>query len=572
VTEIPDDELARARAEVARHPADAEAQCRLGNALQEHRQVDEAVAAFNAALNLQPASPEVHYNLANALSAGSRFDEAVNSYRSALKLRPIYPDAYNNLGNCLHRIGRIDEAVAAFHKAIVCQPRDPLTYNNLGNALKDSAQIEKAVHCFGQAMTLDPLNPLWASHRLYAMHFHPGVDATTLLRAHLDWDRQHAEHLRQNLQPHDNDRRKDRRLRIGYVSPNFREHVVGRNLLPLLREHDRHRFEIYCYSNSHHEDALTARFQSLADGWRNITDLDDDQAAEQIRADRIDILLDLSLHMAGNRLLLFARKPAPVQATFAGYPSGTGLATMDYRLTDPYLDPAGQADNDYRERSIRLAQSFWCFDPTGDEPEVGPPPFQNHGGRITFGCLNNFSKVNDRVLSLWGRVLKAAPDSRMLLIAPAGSARERTLAELKREGVEESRIEFVDRQPRRNYLELYHRIDLALDTSPYNGHTTNLEGLWMGVPAVTRVGQTAVSRAGLSQLSNIGLSKLAAFTDEQFIQIAAELANNPAELTTLRADLRERMRGSALNDSRQFALAIETAYQSMWDDWCAAGS
>ena len=569
MTQTPDEELARAQDEVARHPADADAYCRLGNALQERRRVDEAVAAFGVALNLQPASPEAHYNLANALGAGGRFEEAIASYRSALNLRPIYPDASNNLGNCLHRIGHLDEAIAAFQRAIVCQPRDPLTYNNLSNVLKDSGRIEQAVHRFGQAMTLDPQNPLWASHRLYAMHFHPGVDAATLLRAHVDWDRHHAQHLGLNLPPHDNDRKTDRRLRIGYVSPNFREHVVGRNLLPLLREHDHQQFEIHCYSNSHHEDSLTARFQSFADGWRNISDLDDDQAAEQIRADRIDILLDLSLHMAGNRLLLFARKPAPVQATFAGYPSGTGLGTIDYRLTDPHLDPPGQTDGDYRERSIRLAHSFWCFDPTGDEPDVALPPFQNHGGQITFGCLNNFSKVNDHVRSLWARVLRAVPDSRLLLLAPDGSARERTLTELKREVVDESRIEFVDRQPRRKYLELYHRIDIALDTLPYNGHTTSLEGLWMGVPVVTRIGQTAVGRAGLSQLSNIGLSKLAAFTNEQFIKIAAELANNSAELATLRAGLRERMRQSALTDAPGFARAIENAYQTMWGNWCS---
>ncbi len=407
VEEPSNNDLARERQAVARHPTDAEAYCRLGNAMQEQGRLEEAVAAFRTALILKPEFPEACYNLGNALSDSGRFEEAIVAYRSALKLRPVFPDAYNNLGNCLHRLWLMDDAVAAFRKAIVCRPGDPATYSNLGNALKDSGQIEEAITSFERAMALDPHCALWASHRLYAMHFHPGVDSSTLLHAHLEWDQRYGRPQTDKLLSHQNDRESDRRLRIGYISPNFREHVVGRNLLPLLREHDHEQFEIYCYSNSRHEDALTAQFQSFADGWRNISTLDDDQAAQQIRADRIDILLDLSLHMAGSRLLLFTRKPAPVQATFAGYPSGTGLAAMDYRITDPHLDPPG-SDQDYREKSLRLADSFWCFDPSIDAPQVGPPPFESRGGHITFGCLNNFSKVNDRVLSLWGKVLHRA--------------------------------------------------------------------------------------------------------------------------------------------------------------------
>ncbi len=519
--------------------------------MQEQGNLKEAVAAFRTALILKPEFPEAHYNLGNALSDSGQIEEAVAAYQSALKLRPVFPDAYNNLGNCLHRQWLVDDAIAAFRKSIVCRPTDPATYNNLANALKDAGQIEEAINSFDRAIALDPHCALWASHRLYAMHFHPGVDARALLRAHLDWDHRHARPLQQRFAPHENDVRKDRRLRIGYISPNFREHVVGRNLFPLLREHDREHFEIHCYSNSRHEDALTARFRSFADGWRNINGLDDDQVAEQIRADRIDILLDLSLHMAGNRLPVFARKPAPVQATFAGYPSGTGLQAMDHRLTDPHLDPPGQSDGDYREQSIRLADSFWCFDPTGDEPELGPPPFERNGGRITFGCLNNFSKVNDRVLSLWAGVLRAVPDSRVVILAPMGSPRTRTLEVFKRAGVQESRVEFIDRHPRDKYLESYQQIDVALDTLPYNGHTTSIEGLWMGVPPVTYVGQTAVGRAGLSQLTNLGLADLAAFDETQFAKVATELAANPSRLSALRMGLRKHMGRSPLTDARQ---------------------
>ncbi len=382
----------------------------------------------------------------------------------------------------------------AYRQAIALTPNFASAHNNLANALKARGQIDAAVEEYWHAVEFRPDLPQFGDNLLYAMHFQPGIDAAALLDAHLGWDEQYAQRLKLEIKPHDNDRKVDRRLRIGYVSPNFYEHVVGRNLFPLLREHDRERFEVFCYANSRDEDALTARFQSFADGWRNITGLEDDAAADQIRADRIDILLDLSLHMEGNRLLVFARKPAPVQVTFAGYPSGTGLQTMDYRLTDPYLDPPGQTDGHYRERSIRLPRSFWCFDPIDDQADVGPPPFRSRGGQITFGCLSNFCKVNDHVLDLWSQVLTRVKNSRLLLQAPQGSHRQETLDRLAQAGIDPERVEFEAYRPRREYLELYRRIDIGLDTFPYNGHSTSLDSFWMGVPVITLVGETAVAR------------------------------------------------------------------------------
>jgi predicted O-linked N-acetylglucosamine transferase (SPINDLY family) len=316
-------------------------------------------------------------------------------------------------------------------------------------------------------------------------------------------------------------------------------------------------------------DALTSQFQQYADRWRSILGLTDNEVATQIRDDGIDVLVDLTLHMADNRLLVFARKPAPVQVTFAGYPGSTGLTTMDYRLSDPHLDPPGIDDSVYSEKTIRLPDTFWCYDPldAGGIP-VNPLPALDRNW-VTFGCLNNFCKINDGVLNLWARVMHEVRDSRLLLLASHGSHRQWTLNRLGKEGIDPERIEFIAFQPRRAYLQTYNRIDLGLDSFPYNGHTTSLDSIWMGVPVVTLVGQTVASRAGWSQLSNLGLRELAGQTPDQFVQIAVELANDLPRLQGLRATLRQRMERSPLMDAPRFARNIEVAFRQMWHEWCA---
>ena len=313
-------------------------------------------------------------------------------------------------------------------------------------------------------------------------------------------------------------------------------------------------------------------FRQNADCWRDIVGLSDEQVANQIRDDRIDILVDLTLHMADNRLLVFARKPAPLQVTFAGYPGSTGLNAIDYRLSDPYLDPPSMDESIYTERTIRLPESFWCFDPMeyGDIPVNSLPALGS--GVVTFGCLNNFCKVNDDALALWARVLREVERSRLLLLAPEGSGRRRTVDRLRENGFDPTRIEFIPVQTRRKYLEAFHRIDVGLDTFPYNGHTTSLDSFWMGVPVVTLVGETAVSRAGWCQLSNLGLTELAGRTADQFSRIAVELSRDISRLKNLRSALRGRMEQSSLMDGRKFARNIEVAYRRMWNAWCEAAS
>jgi predicted O-linked N-acetylglucosamine transferase (SPINDLY family) len=266
---------------------------------------------------------------------------------------------------------------------------------------------------------------------------------------------------------------------------------------------------------------------------------------------------------------MFARKPAPVQVAWLGYPGTTGLTTMDYRLTDPYLDPPGLLDAFYTERSVRLPETFWCYNPLTDEVPVNSLPALEHG-LVTFGSLNNFCKVNDACLALWSDVLRAVPKSRLLLLAPQGRARDHVLAELRQKGIAEARVEFVDRVPRQQYLHLYHRIDLCLDPVPCNGHTTSLDGFWMGVPTLTLVGDKAVGRAGWSQLCNLGLQELAAHTPEQYVALAAELAHDLPRLQELRRTLQQRMRQSPLMDGKRFARYVEQAYRQMWRTWCSA--
>jgi predicted O-linked N-acetylglucosamine transferase (SPINDLY family) len=387
------------------------------------------------------------------------------------------------------------------------------------------------------------------------------------------WEQTYARPLEAQIEAHTNDRSQDRtstrsvesRLRVGYVSPDWREHPIGRFMLPLLSNHDHERFEIFCYSDLARPDALTKRLRDLADVWRDTAGLPDDRVARLIRADRIDILVDLTMHMAGSRLLTFARKPAPVQVTYLAYCGTTGLPTIDYRLTDPYLDPPGSDERFYSEWSVRL-RSYWCYEPLDGAPDVQLPPAQL-AARVTFGCLNNFCKVSPESLATWCRLLRALPSSRLLLHAAEGVHRERLRKRAAAEGIEPQRIEFVGTFPVAKYLEQYHRIDIALDPFPYPGGTTSCDALWMGVPVVTLPGVTAISRGGLSILSNLELPELVAASPDEYVRIAAELAANLPRLADLRATLRERMRISPLMDAPGFARDIEAAYRRMWQEW-----
>ncbi len=556
---------------VHKRPDFVEGRNNLGLTLTEAGQPEAAIEHFRVALRSAPSVAELHYNLGIALAALGRHADAAQTYRRATELNPGYVDAFINLGTALKTMGQLDHAIAALAQAIRLQPSRAVSHSHLAAVYEWQARHDEAVASHRRAISLAPDDAAIHGSFLYTLLFHPAYDVQALRAAHDAWAQRHSQALAPMAGRFENDRAADRRLRIGYVCGSFRDHVLGRYLMPLLREHDRAGFEIACYSNNRGDDHVTADFRRLADIWRDIGRLSDVDAASLIARDQVDILVDTTLHMEGNRLLVFARRPAPLQATIGGYPGSTGLAAIDYRFTDVHLDPPGADDDAYVEQSLRLPATFWCYDPLDEEHAVGPLPADSEG-RITFGCLNNFSKVNDEVLSLWARALHAVEGSRLIMLCHEGSHRRHTLDALKRLGIEPGRIEFFGDRPRSDYLELFQRVDISLDTIPYNGHTTSLDSLWMGVPVVTLVGKTVVGRAGLSQLTNLGLPDLIAFSPEQYVSIAAALAADHSRLRELRRSLRSLMENSPLMDAKRFARDVEAAYRRIWQRWCGQDS
>jgi predicted O-linked N-acetylglucosamine transferase (SPINDLY family) len=335
----------------------------------------------------------------------------------------------------------------------------------------------------------------------------------------------------------------------------------------LLAHHDRQAFEVFAYADVPRPDGVTERVASHVDVWRRTVGLSDEAMADLIRRDRIDILVDLTMHMAGNRMLLFARKPAPLQVTYLAYCSTTGLDTIDYRLSDPYLDPPSLNESYYSERTVRLPRTYWCYDPHPQSPQVNVLPASTVG-YVTFGCLNNYCKISRPTLEAWRCLLLKVAGSRLIVYSQEGTHRQHFREFFAAEGIDPTRLQFVGRLPFRQHVERYWQIDIALDPFPYGGGTTTCDALWMGVPMVSIAGQTAVSRSGLSILSNVGLPELVARTPEQYVNTAAGLAADLPRLAALRATMRERMRSSPLVAPGEFARDVEAAYRQMWHNWC----
>jgi protein O-GlcNAc transferase len=596
----PDEAMVLLNAAVRAAPDSPCALVNLGVALERRGERAEAAAVLSRALELDPVFPEAAYNLGNALHALGRRREAALHYQRAIAQAPTHADAHNNLGIVYQELGVHEEAERAFdaairlrpgfvaalnnaatlkrtlgrvaeaeghlHEALAVDPAHSVTRNNLGNVLKDQGRLDDGIDAYRRALASDPDNVIAHSNLAYALTFqaeHP----RPLLDECLRWSARHETRFLETREPHLNDPTPTRRLRIGYVSPDFRDHCQTLFTLPLLSHHDHQRFEIFCYASVTRPDDLTQRVATHADVWRDVRELDDARLAQLIRDDRIDILIDLTMHMADGRPLLFARKPAPVQIAWLAYPGTTGMSAIDYRLTDPWLDPVG-ADAQHSERSIRLPDSFWCYDPLTESPAVNALPALSNG-YPTFGCLNNPCKLSDATLALWGSVLREVADARLLLMAPDGPARGRLLERLGQQKVSAERVAFTPFQRRADYLLTYHRIDVGLDTFPYNGHTTSLDSYWMGVPVVTRVGHTAVGRAGLSQSANLGLDELVARNDARFVEIAVELVRDLPRLSALRGSLRDRLAASPLMDGARFTGHVEAVYRQVWGEWCS---
>jgi len=531
------------------------------------REPDKAIACYQRALELNPKYAEAHLGQGLGWKDKGQLDQAIVCFKRALDANPKYVEAHYNLGNALRDTGHFVEAIACFQKALSCNPGFVIAYRNLGYLWRHIGQIDQAVACYRQALALKPDFVGAHDNLLYTLPFHPDSDRPGMFAEFQNWNRQHARPLRRFIQTHANDRNPNRRLRIAYVSPNFHKHPVGRFMLPLLARHDRVQFEVFCYASSPEHDELTTKLKSHADVWRSIVGLSDEQAAQLIRKDQIDILVDLSMHMADNRMLVFARKPAPVQVTYLAYAGGTAVDTIDYRLTDRYLDPDPADDRFYMEKSIRLDGTYWCYQQSIATQPVNALPALT-AGTITLGCLNNFSKVSPGAMETWATLLNRLGSARLVLHTIIGSHREKVIRFMTDRGVAADRLDIVGRVSPEEYFTTYQRIDLAVDPFPYAGGTTTCDALWMGIPVVTLAGRTAVGRAGVSILSNVGLDELIAGTPQEYVRIAADLAADLPRLAQFRATLRQRMQDSALMDETRYAHGIEAAYRTMWCDWC----
>ena len=549
-------------------PNDAHAHTHLGIAYYERGMLEASIAAHRRAVACAPNFAEAHNNLGLALHAAERSAEAVAAFRQALSARPNYPEALNNLGLAYEQLGKPDEAIGAYRRAVAARPGFAQAQNNLGNVLKEIGRLDEALVAYRESARASHL-PWMHGNLLFALYAHQDVGPEELYREHVQWAERFVKPLVGERKPHSNDRKPERRLRVGWVSPDFNQHPVGRFLLPLFENIDRGEFEMFCYADGHRNDWVTDALKKHADQWQVTAGFSDVRVAEGIRADAIDILIDLTSQTKDNRLLVFARKPAPVQATYLAYGGTTGVDAIDYRITDPYLDPTGTDEAFYFEKSVRLPHTYWCYQ---GPPEAGPvtlAPVEKEG-QVTFGCLNTFSKVTPQVINTWARILKRVPTSRLLLHCREGTHRTSVTEAFRRERVDVDRIQCVPRTSRPDYFRLYQHIDIGLDPFPYPGGTTTCDALWMGVPVITLKGRTAVSRGGFSVLSNVGLPELVAESIEGYIGLAGKLAGDRGRIVELRSTLRERMLRSPLMDAPGFARDFGEALRGMWRRWCAA--
>lgn len=540
----------------------------LGMALRARGLAEEAVQAYRTALVLRPGDPGTLTNLGNALVVLSRNDEAIDCFRAALTSAPRYAAAYYNWGSLQLRLGRFGEAASQFREALEIEPHFADAECGLASALRDAGHVDESIAACRRALELDPNNTEVHSQLLFSLLHSSTVTPLQVFDEHREWARRHAGRASSGFAGHPNGREPERRLRIGYVSGDFRHHPVAQFLEPILERHDHTEFDILCYYNVPHADATTDRLRLRADGWRDIASLDDDEVADRIRADRIDVLVDLSGHTRANRLLAFARKPAPVQATWLGYLGTTGLDAIGYRISDGRATPQG-FDALHTERVVRLPDSQWCYRPPADCPDVAVPPSVRESKPVTLGAFCNLAKIGPRVIATWGKLLERLSGGRLLVVGLGlDSMREEYLSQFAAAGVAPHRIELRGFQSFRDYLAMHRDVDLMLDTFPYTGGTTTCHALWMGVPVVTLAGDSYPSRGGASVLGTLGLGELVAETPEEYVDKVCTLATEPARLSQLRSGMRARMSSSALMDAARFTRGLEHAYRSMWRDWC----
>ncbi|TFG41723.1 MAG: tetratricopeptide repeat protein, partial [Syntrophobacterales bacterium] len=539
----------------------------LGNSLRDIGLREQAIACYQLALKVDPTTAEAYTNMGNAYKDMNKPQEAMICYQKALEIRPAYPDPYNNIGYILQLQGKLSAALAFLNKALELAPDASPILHNIGNTYKDMGEFDLAIRHYRKALTLTPRFPAVHSNILFAMNYAPDVEPAAMFHEARQWWVQQAAHLAGQYS-HGQETEDGRRLRIGFVSPDFCVHSVSFFFRPLLRELDKSRFETFCYAEVKIPDAMKEELRRYAGNWLSTLGMSDQALADKIFADRIDILVDLAGHSAGNRLLVFARKPAPIQATWLGYPNTTGLATMDYRITDEITDPTGQRDPYYSEALVRLPHGFLCYSPPDEAPAVAAPPCLS-GAPVTFGSFNNLTKITKPVIKAWAAILSQAPESRLLLKGTLFSdpqMAERFIQDFAAYGITPDRIVLRQRtESLLEHLSLYHEVDIGLDPFPYNGTTTTCEALWMGVPVICLRGGLHSSRVSASILTQVSMSDLIAASEEDYILRAVGLARDKKRLAALRAGCREAMRSSLLCRPESFARDMENAFLTMWN-------
>ena len=550
------------------NPRYPEALYTMGNICKAWGRLADAVSWYRRAVEVRPAYPAAHNNLGNTFTELNNLDEAFVCYRRAIDARPDYADAWNNLANVYRHRYQFGEARRCYDTALRHNPRYAQAMCNLGNVCKEEGRPDDACYWYEKSLDCDPGAPAVFSNLLLALHYRSQLLQDEIFERHREWADRFGQPASASVTATDTD--PVRRLRIGYVSPDFHRHSVAYFIEPVLVSHDRDAVEVFCYSNSTIVDDVTERFKKQADGWRNIYFASDDEMADMIRADRIDILVDLAGHTGGNRLPVFARKPAPLQVSYLGYPDTTGLPQMDYRLTDEWADPPGETDRFAVETLVRLPWGFLCYRPSDEAPPVATPP-SKRSGYVTFGSFNLRAKMTPAVFRLWADILAAVPDSRVII-------KSRTLIDKEIRaginqlfvslGIASDRVRCVSYVPSlQDHLALYNQVDIALDTFPYHGTTTTCEALWMGVPVIVRAGEHHVSRVGVSLLHTVGLDEFVTVSDRDYVACAVALAHDEARRESLRHDLRQRMAASPLMDAAGFTRNLEKAYRGIWEHY-----
>ncbi len=552
------------------NPQHAVCAMRHGLALIALRRLPEAEQLLRHAVAAKADLPEAWDNLAYCLKLQDRLAEAVGCHETAVKLKPDYAVGWYNFGLTLNLLGREADALRCHDRALAADPDYAMARYGRAQALHKAHRMREAVAAYGDFLKLKPQHHEARSYRLFALQNLEDVPRETLLAEHRAYGQAVGAEVPRSW-PNAPD--PARRLRVAIFSPDLRAHSCAYFLEPLLRHLDRTAFDLVLYHDHFREDAVSARLRSLASVWRNFIGVSAADVEAAIRADAPDVLVDLAGHTGmTNRLPLFARRLAPVQITYLGYPDTTGVPAMDYRFSDDAADPAGEADRFCTEELIRFSDCAWTYAAPADAPDVSPGPAAGGGG-VVFGCFNNLSKVTDRTLRLWAGVLGAVPDARLLCKSSGldeADGRARLEARLGAAGVPVGRVDLLGRtDDTRSHLALYGRVDIALDTTPYHGTTTTCEALWMGVPVVSRYGDRHAARVGASLLRAVGHPEWSVATDADYVSTAVRLASDRAQLAAVRAGLRAQVAASVLCDHAGQAQRFAGALRSVWARWCA---